>query len=104
MKLKQMINDYFKNRKLKVIEENQKLDELEYDSKMDARAKLKELTRTMCSMHCPINKNDFCWQGCIHFEEGWVYEYSFNLFTDRPYIYETNPPKCKLWRIYHESS
>ena len=48
----------------------------------------------MTNSYCAINRMDYCTDGCVHFEEGYVSE---PLISESTYFLR-RLPRCRLWK------
>jgi len=65
-----------------------------------AEAECKRLNRHMHNQPCPINGNENCHEGCVHFRAARVVHYlgAKTRMIDIPEVWIAKKPKCKLWR------
>jgi len=83
----------YKERKKKEQDERKK----NYDDQRGlAGIKIRKYKELMLSKPCPINQNEKCFDGCVHFCEGNFY-YMPPFYSDGLGFWNINFPKCKLW-------
>ena len=75
-----------------IIEEKEKLRELELDNK---NKRLEDLTISMTSKPCAVRQNEWnCYTQCVHFKKGYVGCSEW----DGKNTYYIEGPTCKLWK------
>jgi hypothetical protein len=56
-----------------------------------AEKKIGDARRVMLSKQCPINRNELCFDRCVHFSDGYVSEYCYHV--------RINFPRCTLMEV-----